>query len=179
LVEQYLEVEDQLRQLFKVLCDIEDVAGYIPTLVGESQKWADIVSTVEENRSNYCKALSGKTLYSALYGTYTVTLDEFKGLLKTSIRSQENEPPKSTGPSPQQEEGFKEVRRRKRQNSQETAETAKKAATLLTANTGPKEVPTRNFSAPYERIAWTRTPRAPRTPHRRQQQQQKQVDSPK
>jgi hypothetical protein len=64
--------------LFKALRDIEDVAGYTPASVGESQDWNFIVSTVEENRANYCKALSEKTLYSALYGAYTVTLNEYK-----------------------------------------------------------------------------------------------------
>jgi hypothetical protein len=64
--------------------NIEDMAGYTPASVGESEQWSSIVNTVEENRANFCKALSGKTLYSALHGTYTVTLNELKGLLKTS-----------------------------------------------------------------------------------------------
>jgi hypothetical protein len=64
-----------------VLCDIEYVAGFTPASVGESRDWSFIVSTVEENRANYCKALSGKTLCSALYGTYTVTFKELKELL--------------------------------------------------------------------------------------------------
>jgi hypothetical protein len=62
LVEQYPGAEPQLRQLFKVLCDIEDVAGYTPASVGESQDWSFIVSTVEENRANYCKALNSLIL---------------------------------------------------------------------------------------------------------------------
>jgi hypothetical protein len=103
---------------------------------------------VEENCASYCKALSGKTLYSALYGSYTVTLNELKGLLKANVHSQECESTKSTGQSSQQEEGFKELRRRKQQNTQEAAETAKKATTLPTADTGPQEVPTWNFFAP-------------------------------
>jgi hypothetical protein len=82
-VGQHPDAEQQLRQLFKVLCDIEDVAGYTPASVGESEQWSSIVSTVEENCANFCKALSGKTLYRALYGIYTVTLNELKGLLKT------------------------------------------------------------------------------------------------
>jgi hypothetical protein len=47
-----------MRQLYKILCDIEDVAGYTPASVGESEQWASIVSRVEENRANFCKALS-------------------------------------------------------------------------------------------------------------------------
>jgi hypothetical protein len=86
-----------------------------PASVGESQEWTSIVSTAEENRGNFCKALSGKTLY-------TVTLNQLKGLLKASI-SEENE---TTGAS-HQDESFQEVRRRTRHNIQKIAETAKKA----------------------------------------------------
>jgi hypothetical protein len=71
-------VEEQLRQLFKVLCNIEDVAGYTPASVEESHEWMSTVSRMVENHANYCKALSRKTLYSAPYGTYTVTLNELK-----------------------------------------------------------------------------------------------------
>jgi hypothetical protein len=36
LIENYPDAYFQYRQLFKVLCTIEDVAGYTPTAVGES-----------------------------------------------------------------------------------------------------------------------------------------------
>jgi hypothetical protein len=94
LVEQP-NAEAQLRQLLKVLCDMVDVAGYTPALDGESHDWKPIVSTVEENRANYCEALSWKTLYSALYGIYTVTL-KLKGQLTASIFSEENKTTKGT-----------------------------------------------------------------------------------
>jgi hypothetical protein len=48
------DAEEQFKQLFKILCDIEDVAGHTPKSVGESQEWMNIVSTVEENRASYC-----------------------------------------------------------------------------------------------------------------------------
>jgi hypothetical protein len=67
-----------------VVGDIEDVARHIPASVGESAEWTAIVNAAEENRENYCKALHGKTLFSALYGIYTVTLDELKAVLKAS-----------------------------------------------------------------------------------------------
>jgi hypothetical protein len=67
-----------MQQLSKVLCDIEDLASYTPASVGESEKWAAIVSAAEDNRESYSVALRGKTLYSALYGTYTVMLNELK-----------------------------------------------------------------------------------------------------
>jgi hypothetical protein len=103
------------------------VAGYTPASVGESQAWNFIISTVEENRTKFCKALSGKTLYSALYGTYAATLTELKDLLKVSVFSEEKGNNQSRG-EPQQEEDFQEVHRRKRQNTDESAKTAKKAA---------------------------------------------------
>jgi hypothetical protein len=77
LIGQFPDADTQLKQLFNILCDIEDVAGYIPASVSGSEQWSSIVSTTEENRQNYCKALTGKTLFSALYGTYTVTLQDF------------------------------------------------------------------------------------------------------
>jgi hypothetical protein len=72
LMVKHPDADAQYRQLFKVLCDIEDVAGYTPAEVGESAEWTVIVSAAEDNRANYCKALSGRTLFSTLYGTYTV-----------------------------------------------------------------------------------------------------------
>lgn len=72
-------------------------------------------------------------------------------MLKVSIFSEENKTRKGAG-EPHQEEDFPEVRRRKRQNTEETANTVKKAAvrtkTPQSANTSPKEVATRNFFAP-------------------------------
>lgn len=79
LVGQHPDAGAQPRQLFSVLCDIEDVAGYTPASVAGSQDWTSIVSTVEENYASYFNAFNGKTLFSALYGTYTVTLNELKG----------------------------------------------------------------------------------------------------
>jgi hypothetical protein len=81
LVQQYPDADAQLQQLLKVLRDIEDVAGHTPALVGESAEWAAIVNAAEENGASYCKGLHGKPLFSALYGTYTVTLDELKAQL--------------------------------------------------------------------------------------------------
>jgi hypothetical protein len=88
---------------------------------GKSAEWTAIVSAVEENRTNYCKALSRKTLFSALYGTYTVMLNDLKSILKTS-----NSAGKTTE-KPTQEEGLQEVRRRKRHSTTDTGPTSKKA----------------------------------------------------
>jgi hypothetical protein len=77
----YPEADTQYRQLLKVLCNIEDVASYTPAVVGETPEWT---ATVEETTNNYCKALSGTTLFSALYGTYKVTLNDLKTILRAS-----------------------------------------------------------------------------------------------
>jgi hypothetical protein len=99
------------------------------------------VSDAEENRANYCKALSGKTLLSAMYGTYSVTLTDLKSILKVY---------KSTE-KPAQDEDFQEVRRRKLHNTSEAAPTSKKAVPTATSDpvtTPSKEITTRNFFAP-------------------------------
>jgi hypothetical protein len=74
LVQQYPNADTQLKQVFKVLGDIADIAGHTQASVGGSAEWAVIVNAAEGNGANYCKAVHGKTLFSALYGTYTVTL---------------------------------------------------------------------------------------------------------
>jgi hypothetical protein len=38
LVAQYPDADAQLKQLFKLLCDIEDVAGYTPASVVDSDQ---------------------------------------------------------------------------------------------------------------------------------------------
>jgi hypothetical protein len=113
-----------MKRLFKVLCDIENVAGYTPPSEGDSDKWSSIVNAAED-KQNFCKGLGGKTLYSALYGTYTVALQELKALLKASITA---DPTPTSKPASTQENGFTEVRRRKGQNSDKAAQTSKKAA---------------------------------------------------
>jgi hypothetical protein len=55
LFEQLLAMNTQLKQLFKVLCDIKDVAGHISSSVGESEQWSAILNVAEKNRQNFCK----------------------------------------------------------------------------------------------------------------------------
>jgi hypothetical protein len=122
---QYPDADTQHRLLFQILCAIEDVAGYTHAAVGESAEWTAIVSAAEENRASYCKALSGKTLVSALYGTYTVTLNELKSLLKASTSAGRNTTATETE-KPTQGEAFKEVLRRKQRSTTKTTPTSKK-----------------------------------------------------
>jgi ElaB/YqjD/DUF883 family membrane-anchored ribosome-binding protein len=144
LLGQFPDEEAQLKQLFKEVCDIEVVAGYTPASVGESEQWSSIVNIAEENRQNFCQALNEKTLFSALYGTYTVALQELKALLKASSPAGKSETTKCTA---SQEDGFKEVRQRKRHSTNETAPTSKKAACAAEV-THPKEIATATSSPP-------------------------------
>jgi hypothetical protein len=61
LVNKYPDSDALIKQVYKVLCDIEDFAVYTPPLVGESSDWTSVVDSAEENRANYCKVQSGKT----------------------------------------------------------------------------------------------------------------------
>jgi hypothetical protein len=62
-----------VQKVYKVLTDIENLAGCTPAKVGESSEWTSIEKSTEGNRSDFCKGLDGKPLFSALYGVYTVT----------------------------------------------------------------------------------------------------------
>jgi hypothetical protein len=83
IVDEYPDAPPAMELLSKVLCDIEDLAGFTPPPVDQSQEWAAIVSSAEESCGNYCKSLRGQTLFSALYGTYTVPLNELTAVLKS------------------------------------------------------------------------------------------------
>jgi hypothetical protein len=151
LVQQYPDADVQLKQLLKLLGDTENMAGHIPALVGESVKWP-----ANENVVSYCKALHGKPLFSALYDTYTVTLDELKDLLKASTLADQTNSPKATGQQTTQEDGFREVWRRKWRAPDKTDSTSKKVAvknkTSPVLNIPPKEVITQNFFAPLRAV---------------------------
>jgi hypothetical protein len=42
-----------MKQLFKVICDIEEMARYTPASVCDSEQRPFIVSAAEENRQNF------------------------------------------------------------------------------------------------------------------------------
>jgi hypothetical protein len=144
---QSRDADAQLKQLFKVLSDIEDLAGYTPASVGDRDQWSSIVSTAEKNRQNFCQALSGKTPFSSLYGTYTIALQELKALLKARTPADPTQTPK---PASTQEDGFTEVRRRKRQSSNTATLTSKKKKDVppqcLPSETPPPRSPHETFS---------------------------------
>jgi hypothetical protein len=129
LASTYPDAAPSIKQILKVLCDIEKLANCTPISVGESKEWADVISLAEDNREDYFEVLKGKTLFSALYGLYTVTLHDLKKIKKDST---------------QQEDGFKKVHRRKRHCHEESTQAMKKVA-LPESNV---KVATRNFFAP-------------------------------
>jgi hypothetical protein len=89
------------------------------------------------------QSLNGKNLFSALCGKYTVALHELKAVLQASAPAGQSKTPKSAAT---QEDGFKEVRRRKRHSTNESATTSKKAA-CIAVDKPSKEVAARNFFA--------------------------------
>jgi hypothetical protein len=112
---------------------------------------------------------------------YTVTLKELKGLMQESIFAEESSNTEVTEEQPDEEEGFQEVRRRKRHSTNETAKTTNKAAvqakmSATVKNSPPKEVTTWNFFAPSEWLKWTLILLPPRACHMRRQLLAKQVD---
>jgi hypothetical protein len=60
-----------MQHLFKVLCDLQSLAGCTPKSVGESEEWAAVIGAAEDNLESYSVALQGKPLYSALYSSYS------------------------------------------------------------------------------------------------------------
>jgi hypothetical protein len=131
IISTYPDASSSMQRLLKVLRDIEHLVSYTPASVGESKKWAEIISSAEENQKNCCEALRGKTLFSTLYGTYTVMLNKLNSVLKASTQAGQTN----------QGDGFKEVHNRKQHNTEETAHTSKNAALPRTS----VEVTTRNF----------------------------------
>jgi hypothetical protein len=144
LIGQFPGIDAKPKQLLKVIRNIEEMARYTPALVGESEQWSSIVSTAKENRQNFYKVLNRENLFSALYGTFTVTLYELKAMLKASTPGSQSKTPKSAASL---EDGFKEVRGRERNSTNETAPTSRKAA-CTAVDTPHTEVATQNIFAP-------------------------------
>jgi hypothetical protein len=117
--------------------------------VGESSEWATVVNGAEENRPNFYKAVDRKPLFSALYGIYTVTLNELKVSAQAGQSGAVN---KTSLESRVLDDNFQEVKRRMRHFSNDTSQTAKKSNKSVPTSTAvklpPKPVLTRNFFAP-------------------------------
>jgi hypothetical protein len=84
-MKKYPKTASVVQQAYKILSDIENLAGCTPAKVGESYEWASIVNSAE-NRANFCNALDGKPLLTPLCDMYTVTLNEMKVILMVRIK---------------------------------------------------------------------------------------------
>lgn len=51
---KYLDAATSVKLLFKVLCDIANLAGYTPASVEDGEEWVAILNS-EENRENVAK----------------------------------------------------------------------------------------------------------------------------
>jgi hypothetical protein len=94
-----------------------------------------------------------KVNFSALYGTYTITLDELKAVLKASILADQTNPPKNHratnnagGWFPRSTEAEAVRHARNRRNIKESGSAKQNVARLK--HPPPKEVVNRNFFAP-------------------------------
>jgi hypothetical protein len=65
LIGQFPDADAQLKQLFTVIRDIQEMVKYTTAWVGQSEQWSYIVSRAEENMQNFCKVLDGKDLFRA------------------------------------------------------------------------------------------------------------------
>jgi hypothetical protein len=158
IVEKYPDAQGIIRQVSRVLSDIVSLAGCTPAYVGESRAWSSIVESTELDRIAFCKALKGKQLFNALYGTYSVALSDVKQVLQTSAKrtpapEQQAHSTVTTG----EDDGFKEQKRRKRQNSSEDEQQRKNVTTVEASHVvapcqKAAQVPTRNFFAPLRAV---------------------------
>jgi hypothetical protein len=131
--------------------------------VGESSEWASIENRAEENKINFCKALNGKPLSSALYGMYTGTLNEMKAVLKRSAQEgQSGAVNKTSVESTTQGDNSQGVKRRKKHVCNDTSQTTKKSTKTAPTSTdvkmSPKIVLNRNLFTSLDRglLTWTR-----------------------
>jgi hypothetical protein len=93
-------------------------------------------------KQNFCKVLTGNTLFSGLYCTYTIALRELKVVPKANIPAGQSKTPKYAAT---QEHVFREVWRSKRHS---TNETAVLTAVYAAVHTSPEEASTRNLFIP-------------------------------
>jgi hypothetical protein len=146
IISKYPDAGKVLRDVYKVLGDIVSLAGCTPANIGTCSEWTRIVDSAKESRIGLCKCLKRKNLFSALYGTYSVTLSDLKSVLQGK--------PPATGQVAMEgpEDGFREQRRRKRNNSEELRQGgSKKAAPQAAKPYVPRAATaTRNYYAPLE-----------------------------
>jgi hypothetical protein len=124
IIAKYSDADSVLQQVYKVLGYILRLACCTSTSDGESEMWIRAVDTANNDKISLTKILRGKSLYSALYGTYTMTLSELKAVLQGSAKKSIFQQaavttPAFSSPMEANDDGFREQRRRKQKNSSE------------------------------------------------------------
>jgi len=114
------EAKMTLEKVHEVLTKIGSLAGCTPGEVGRSKEWTKIVEEAEASRISLCDLLEGETLFSALYGVYSLALTDLKKILQNSKKE------KRADPVQKSEEIQKEKRKRRNSVEEETPVAAKK-----------------------------------------------------
>jgi hypothetical protein len=124
ITNKYPEAVSVVQQVHKMLSDIEILANAHLLKWGETERTTVVNSA--ENRANFCKFLDGKSIFSALYGMYTVTLNKLKAVLKVGAQAGKSGAVKKTSAeSTAQDNDFREVKRSKKHISNGTSQTDK------------------------------------------------------
>jgi hypothetical protein len=69
IVTKYLDADNVLKQVYKVLGYIVSLAECTPANLGTCSEWSRTVDSAKEDRIYLCKYLRGNSLFSAPYGT--------------------------------------------------------------------------------------------------------------
>jgi hypothetical protein len=114
IINKYPDADKVLREVYKVLGDIVSLAGCTPSNIGTCSEWSRTVDSAKESRIGLCNCLKGKRIFSALYGTYSVTLSDLKRVLQGSASKPHSSKASATGLDKMEapeEDGFREQRK--------------------------------------------------------------------
>jgi hypothetical protein len=158
-----------VQQTYRVFSETENLARCTPAKVGDNSDWTSIMNIAEKNRANFCKVLDGKLLFSALYGMYTVTLNELKAVLMVNALAGQSGAVNKTSMGSTAQNDLQEVQRRKGRISN-TSQSAKKSTKPVpisgAVNLPPKAVLTRQFFSPLRTTGMDTEQKTPRKPGR-------------
>jgi hypothetical protein len=75
ILKKHPEASEAIERVRGILRDVASLAGCTPKKTGESEEWVSVVHLAEADRVRFCRALEGKSLLTALYGVYSITLN--------------------------------------------------------------------------------------------------------
>jgi hypothetical protein len=85
IIQDFPDASDVIKRVVRIFSDIVSRASCTPAKVGGSEVWSQIVNEAKSERIKLCKTLKGKSLFNALYGVYSITLQELKTALQKSV----------------------------------------------------------------------------------------------